>query len=127
MRLDDASAQGQAQAEATCVAGSALVGPNHPASRFHPHPAPRPDGWTEETQGKYAEPDYATVFPQDAVNRIDLTIAAHELIEAHVIGKSGEIPGYSFTDTNTFDDALQDLIDGVEERNIEVQLFLDEQ
>jgi spore coat protein H len=34
----------------------------------------RPDGWTEETHGKSADPDYDVVFPQDEVNRIDVTI-----------------------------------------------------
>ena len=36
----------------------------------------RPEGWTEATHGNEAEPDYATVFPQDEVNRIDIRISA---------------------------------------------------
>lgn len=32
------------------------------------------EGWTEETHGNDADPDYETVFPQDEVNRIDITI-----------------------------------------------------
>ncbi|MAT45708.1 MAG: spore coat protein [Anaerolineaceae bacterium] len=36
----------------------------------------RPDGWTEETHDKSADPNYEVVFPQDEVNRIDLTITA---------------------------------------------------
>ena len=36
----------------------------------------RPEGWTEATHGDEADPDYETVFPQDAVNRIDITISA---------------------------------------------------
>jgi len=35
----------------------------------------RPDGWTEGTHGKSAEPDYGVVFSQDDVNRIDITMA----------------------------------------------------
>ena len=34
----------------------------------------RPEGWTDESHGNGAEPDYEVVFPQDAVNRIDITI-----------------------------------------------------
>ena len=34
-----------------------------------------PEGWTEATHGDTADPDYSTVFPQDAVNRIDITIS----------------------------------------------------
>lgn len=34
----------------------------------------RPDGWTDETHGKSADPDYDVVFPDDAVNRIDIVI-----------------------------------------------------
>ncbi|MCP4678797.1 MAG: cellulosomal protein [Deltaproteobacteria bacterium] len=35
----------------------------------------RPDGWTDETHGDDAPPNYEVVFPQDAVNRIDIQIA----------------------------------------------------
>jgi len=35
----------------------------------------RPDGWDETTHGKDADSDYETVFPQDEVNRIDITIS----------------------------------------------------
>ena len=34
----------------------------------------RPEGWTEETHGKSSDPNYAIVFPQDRVNRIDIII-----------------------------------------------------
>lgn len=34
----------------------------------------RPEGWDDTTHGKEADPDYETVFPQDEVNRIDITI-----------------------------------------------------
>ena len=37
-------------------------------------PITRPDGWTEETHGKSADPNYSVVFPQDEVNRVDITI-----------------------------------------------------
>jgi len=33
-----------------------------------------PEGWTEETHSKSAEPNYEVVFPQDEVNRLDITI-----------------------------------------------------
>lgn len=36
----------------------------------------RPVGWTDETHGKKAAGNYATVFPSDRVNRIDITIDA---------------------------------------------------
>ena len=35
----------------------------------------RPEGWTEASHGDDVEPDYSTVFPQDEVNRIDITIS----------------------------------------------------
>ena len=38
----------------------------------------RPEGWTEATHSKNADPDYATVFPQDEVNEITITIDADE-------------------------------------------------
>ena len=34
----------------------------------------RPIGWDEDTHSKEAEPDYEVVFPQDEVNRLDITI-----------------------------------------------------
>jgi hypothetical protein len=34
----------------------------------------RPAGWSEDTHGKNADPNYDVVFPQDEVNRIDITI-----------------------------------------------------
>ncbi|HOM02425.1 MAG TPA: CotH kinase family protein [Acetivibrio sp.] len=37
--------------------------------------ATRPDGWTEETHGKKAMPNYSLVFPEDKVNRIDIIIS----------------------------------------------------
>ena len=38
----------------------------------------RPDGWTEESHGKDAQPNYSVVFPQDKVSRMDITIAAED-------------------------------------------------
>ena len=35
----------------------------------------RPEGWNETTHGKEADTDYETVFPQDEVNRIDISIS----------------------------------------------------
>lgn len=34
----------------------------------------RPEGWSEETHGKSADPDYDVVFPQDEVNVINIMI-----------------------------------------------------
>ncbi len=36
----------------------------------------RPEGWDEETHSKETEPDYEVVFPQDEVNRLDITISS---------------------------------------------------
>jgi spore coat protein CotH len=36
----------------------------------------RPQGWTEETHSKKADPNYSLVFPENKVNRIDITISA---------------------------------------------------
>ncbi len=38
----------------------------------------RPDGWTEETHGRDADPNYDVVFPQDRVSRVDITIAPED-------------------------------------------------
>ena len=35
----------------------------------------RPEGWSEETHSKEADPNYEIVFPQDEVNRLDITIS----------------------------------------------------
>lgn len=35
----------------------------------------RPAGWTEDTHHKSADGDYETVFPEDSVNRMDITIS----------------------------------------------------
>lgn len=35
----------------------------------------RPEGWTEETHSNNVDPDYDTVFPQDSVNEIKITIS----------------------------------------------------
>ncbi len=34
----------------------------------------QPDGWSDETHGKSADPNYEVVFPQDAVNTMTITI-----------------------------------------------------
>ncbi|KFE64857.1 CotH kinase family protein [Hyalangium minutum] len=36
----------------------------------------RPEGWTEESHGKKAQPAYGTVFPSDQVQRLDIVISA---------------------------------------------------
>lgn len=54
--------------------------------------AETPEGWSEETHGKDADPDYETVFPQDEVNRIDITIEPEnwELMMADMTENYGE-------------------------------------
>ena len=36
------------------------------------------DDWTDETHSKNVDPNYEVVFPQEAVNRLDIVIAADE-------------------------------------------------
>ncbi|KNY25967.1 CotH kinase family protein [Pseudobacteroides cellulosolvens] len=36
----------------------------------------RPQGWTEESHGKKADPNYSLIFPEDKVNRIDIVISS---------------------------------------------------
>lgn len=55
--LADSGAEAQADTESADAAG-------------------RPDGWSDETHSKSAEPNYDVVFPADEVNRIDITISA---------------------------------------------------
>ena len=38
----------------------------------------RPEGWDDATHSKSTDPDYATVFPDDEVNRLDITISAED-------------------------------------------------
>jgi hypothetical protein len=38
----------------------------------------RPDGWTEETHGNKADPNYEVVFPQESVNQIKITVTAED-------------------------------------------------
>lgn len=38
----------------------------------------RPAGWDDKTHGKDAEANYDVVFPQDTVNRIDITVSADQ-------------------------------------------------
>ncbi len=43
-----------------------------------PSDAERPAGWTADTHGNDATPDYAVVFPEAKVNRLDITIAPED-------------------------------------------------
>jgi spore coat protein H len=77
----------------------------------------RPDGWTEETHGKDAEPDYATVFPQDAVNRIDITVAegdwqAMQSDLTEMLGDPGTMGDGTQEIPDEFFDACVDLSEG---------------
>ncbi len=49
-------------------------------------PVVRPAGWNEETHGKKASPNYSVVFPDDKVNRIDITISSsdYKLMESNL-------------------------------------------
>lgn len=70
----------------------------------------RPDGWTAETHEKRSDPDYDRVFPETAVQRIDIVIGAdtHAAMMANMVEIYGELgassggpgggPG-SFSDT----------------------------
>jgi hypothetical protein len=61
----------------------------------------RPEGWTEETHGRNAAANYAVVFDQDRVNRIDVTISSQnwqamldDMTELHgEFGTGGGRPG----------------------------------
>jgi hypothetical protein len=57
-------------------------------------PVTRPEGWTDETHGNDAEPNYDVVFPQDEVNQIKITIALDDwaAMQANMSGLFGE-PG----------------------------------
>ena len=54
----------------------------------------RPDGWTDASHSNSVEPDYATVFPDDTVNEITITIAPDQwaLMQADMVDLLGE-PG----------------------------------
>ncbi len=38
----------------------------------------RPEGWGDDTHGKKADPNFEVVFPDDKVNRLDITISAED-------------------------------------------------
>lgn len=52
----------------------------------------RPDGWSEATHSNEVDPNYAVVFPEDEVLRLDITIdsAQWELMLADLTGLLGE-------------------------------------
>ena len=51
-----------------------------------------PEGWSEETHGNDAEPNYDVVFPDDKVNQITITIAPEdwEAMQANMVDLFGE-------------------------------------
>ena len=58
----------------------------------------RPDGWSEESHGNDADLNYEVVFPQDAVNTINITIAPETwaaMLEdmTHLYGEFGSREG----------------------------------
>jgi len=62
------SADAQDQDATSSQAGTVQVSANDPE-------VDHPDNWNEASHGNSAEPDYETVFPQDEVNRLDITIS----------------------------------------------------
>ena len=56
----------------------AEIQPEEPLDTIPPTESTRPEGWTDQTHGKDADPDYQTVFPDGQVNRIDITIDADD-------------------------------------------------
>ena len=52
----------------------------------------RPEGWNDATHSNETEADYETVFPQDEVNRIDITISAEnwQVMQDDMTEKYGE-------------------------------------
>lgn len=54
----------------------------------------RPAGWSDETHGKDASANYSVVFPQDSVNRMDITISADQW--QTLMDDMTRIYGYSF-------------------------------
>lgn len=70
----------------------------------------RPEGWSVEKHSNEVEPDYETVFPQDEINRIDITISAenwgamladmNELMGEFGSGGMGNFPERGFEGEN---------------------------
>ena len=52
----------------------------------------RPEGWSEESHGNVAEPNYDVVFPDDRVNQITITIAPEDwdAMQADMVDLFGE-------------------------------------
>ena len=52
----------------------------------------RPEGWSDESHGNDAEPNYGVVFPDDTVNQITITIASEdwEAMQANMVDLFGE-------------------------------------
>jgi hypothetical protein len=56
--------------------------------------ATRPEGWAEETHSNNVDPDYETVFPQDKVNQIKITITPEDwnAMQANMVELLGNDP-----------------------------------
>ena len=54
----------------------------------------RPEGWAEETHSNNVDPDYETVFPQDKVNQIKITITPEDwnAMQANMVELLGNDP-----------------------------------
>jgi spore coat protein H len=82
------------------MAGCVKVGESVPTSASNQ--TTRPEGWTEETHSNNVDPNYETVFPQDKVNQIKITITPEDwdAMQANMIellgppgaGQRGEAP-----------------------------------
>lgn len=74
------SAEQATEAPTQATAEEALApatGVDHPAAETevdHATSIERPEGWRTETHSNDVDPDYAVVFPQDEVNRLDIII-----------------------------------------------------
>lgn len=84
----------------------------------------RPEGWTDETHGNKAEPDYEVVFPRDRVNQITITIAPEhweamqanmaQLLGAPGTGRQGAAPRDGFAPPEGGQRQIQPLLPGGE-------------
>ena len=59
----------------------------------------RPNGWSDDSHGKNAEPNYSVVFPQNKVNRIDITVSESQW--KAIFNDMTRIYGYEFGKGNS--------------------------
>jgi hypothetical protein len=87
--LTGCAGQTSAASDGTAVAQQAL---ETAAADTATETVARPEGWSEETHGDEAEPNYDVVFPDDKVNQITITIAPEdwEAMQANMVELFGE-------------------------------------